>query len=154
MLNGRTIYIVEDDADDMLLISEAVHSADKCIKIISCENGEELIAKIELTSVDQPSLILLDMNMPKMNGIETLRYIRSNAALDHIPVVMLSTADNLDLIESAYKAGVNTFYTKPANYQDLKSIARELTSFFINGQQKSVEIEDSSDGKWLRINKP
>ncbi|MCF2444047.1 response regulator [Dyadobacter sp. CY345] len=139
MQNGKTIYIVDDDIDDMLLISEAVNSTDKHIKIVSCENGVELIEKIELASSEQPSLILLDMNMPKMNGIETLEYIRSNPAFDHIPVVMLSTTDNLNLIESAYKAGVNTFYTKPVNYQDLKSIACELTSFFMNGQQKSAE---------------
>jgi len=136
MQNEKTIYIVEDDIDDMLLISEAVKSADHNVKIISCEDGAELIEKIELSPNEQPSLILLDMNMPKMNGMETLEYIRSSPAFDHIPVVMLSTTDNFSLIESAYRAGVNTFYTKPVHYQDLKSIARQLTNFFINGQQK------------------
>ncbi|SEI37687.1 Response regulator receiver domain-containing protein [Dyadobacter koreensis] len=135
----KIIYIVEDDIDDMLLISEAVKSVDRDIKIISCENGAELIEKIELTPGDQPSLILLDMNMPKMNGMETLQYIRSSRCFDHIPVVMLSTTNDFTLIESAYRAGVNTFYTKPIHYQDLKSIARELTSFFINGQYQTTE---------------
>ena len=137
-MNQKVIYIVEDDIDDMLLITEAVKSADSNIKIIHCEHGGELVEKIRLNVNQQPSLILLDMNMPKMNGMETLEYIRSTATLNHIPVVMLSTTSDFSFIESAYRAGVNTFYTKPSHYHDLKSIARELTTFFINGTHSFV----------------
>jgi CheY-like chemotaxis protein len=75
--------------------------------------------------------VLVDMNMPRMNGIEAIKEIRSEPELADLPAVMLSTSDNPELKKKALAAGANDFFVKPNNFKALLDIARRIVSRFL-----------------------
>jgi CheY-like chemotaxis protein len=79
----------------------------------------------------RPALVLMDLNMPLMNGHEALQAIRANEALRAIPVVILSTSDNPEQIARAYASGVNAFMTKPGPYQEFLDLMQTFGSFWL-----------------------
>lgn len=127
-MNLKTIYLADDDADDRYLICEAIKQVDSKIDVIEAENGSDLLLSIQENNLPAPVLILLDMNMPKMNGLETLRAIRSNPKHAHIPAVMISTSSDEKLIASAHNEGVNGFITKPNSFEGFIQLAQQLTA--------------------------
>jgi CheY-like chemotaxis protein len=130
-MNLKTIYLADDDADDRYLICEAIKQVDSKIDVVEAENGSDLLLSIQSNTLPSPVLILLDMNMPKMNGLETLRAIRSNPLHAHIPTVMISTSSDAKLIESARYEGINGFITKPDSFEGFIQLARQLTNEYL-----------------------
>ncbi|MEO6287554.1 MAG: response regulator [Dyadobacter sp.] len=128
----KTIYLVDDDQDDRFFIKEAIQGADISLQIVEVENGLDLLDLIQKQEAPIASLILLDMNMPKMNGLETVSAIRSYPALSAIPVIMISTSSNATLIATAYKAGVSGFLTKPSTFEEFNLLAREIVVNFLD----------------------
>ena len=103
----RKIYLVDDDEDDRMLIRQALESVSEEIEIVEFTNGKELLAVLEDNLSVEPSLILIDMNMPIMNGAEALSALKNRSDLRHIPVVLLSTSESSNFIEQAYQFGAN-----------------------------------------------
>jgi CheY-like chemotaxis protein len=129
---AKTIYLVDDDQDDRFFIKEAIQGADTSLQIVEVENGLDLLELIQKQETPFASLILLDMNMPKMNGLETVSAIRAFPALSDIPVVMISTSSNAGLIATAYEAGVSSFLTKPSTFEEFNMLAREIIVNFLD----------------------
>lgn len=115
------IIITEDDPDDKLLIFEALKESHWPGNITFAENGESLLHELENRKLENtlPSLIFLDLNMPRMDGREALTHIRRDKELKHIPVIVLSTSNLYDDILFSYQSGSNTYFTKPSNYTEL-----------------------------------
>jgi CheY-like chemotaxis protein len=115
MIIQKKIYLVDDDSDDRLFIKNAFTELQVEINIVEAENGIELLRLLEDEN-DLISMIILDMNMPRMNGLETLTSLKSHPVFNKIPVVMLSTASDVNLISSAYESGVYNYVIKPVSH--------------------------------------
>ncbi len=128
-MEGVFVLIAEDDADDRFLLQSAFYENNFHDKLQFAENGIELMAQLnKLISLgitgNLPSFILLDLNMPKKDGREALKDIRSNPLLKSIPVVIFSTTNNETERKRCYDLGANSYFTKPASFDGLiKTIA-------------------------------
>ena len=132
-----TILIADDDADDRLMIRDALEENRLANDVRFVENGEELMAYLlrqeKYSSAEnspRPGLILLDLNMPKMDGREALREIKNNPAIRGIPVVVLTTSKAEEDIYRTYHLGVNSFITKPVTFDSLVSITKDLGRYW------------------------
>jgi len=134
MNSVKTLYLVDDDQDDRFFIRQAIQEAGAQVEIIEAENGLELLCLIRQHEDNTASLILLDMNMPKMNGLETISAIRSDPRTASTPIVMISTSSSPALMETAYRAGVDSFVTKPSSFEGFNKLGSQLTaSYFSQG---------------------
>jgi CheY-like chemotaxis protein len=123
-----TILYVDDDADDQLLLSESLQDQQAPAHLICASDGEEAVAY--LNALDQsalPSLIILDLNMPRWDGKRTLSYIKSHPVLSGIPVIILSTSGNKADQESCYRLGAISYLEKPYDYREY----RKIINYFI-----------------------
>lgn len=129
----KTIYLADDDEDDRMLIRVAVEQVISPVRIIELDSGEDLIRLIVNQRIsDDPAMIIMDMNMPRLSGLETLDILKLNYASRHIPVVMLSTTSNRTLVHEAYARGVNVFLEKPVYEADFVKLARAVDVCFLN----------------------
>ena len=128
----RTIFLADDDEDDRMLIREAMESIVSDVEILEVVDGKELIDLLGTSTTAATSLILLDMNMPRMSGLEALAVVKSDPAHQHIPVVMLSTSSNPDLVSEAYHIGTNAYITKPVSTAEYTRIAKAVNAWFLN----------------------
>jgi CheY-like chemotaxis protein len=133
MADNKTIHLADDDEDDRQLMKEAFEEADPDVKVVESENGKELIDNMKSSDDLSDSVVVVDMNMPKMNGLEAVAAIRADPELAAVPMVMLSTSDNPDLIRKAQEAGVDDFLTKPNSFRGLIDIARKIFKRFFSG---------------------
>lgn len=139
--DGIHILLAEDDPDDRLLTRRALGESPMPATMTSVEDGAELLRYLrhegeyrdngEETAA-WPDLILLDLNMPGMDGREALREIKTDAELRRLPVVVLTTSEaERDILES-YDLGVNAFITKPVNFDDLADAMQALGAFWFD----------------------
>lgn len=113
------LMIGDDDIDDIELFHEAVREIKPDAEIIISHNGRQLLSQLQ---TEIPAVIFLDINMPEMNGWECLKYLKHDAALKHIPVVMYTTSSSKRDIEIARDMGAYKLITKPDRFQDLLSL--------------------------------
>lgn len=105
---------------------EAIKAIDPSIEIVESENGQELLTVLQSQTVLERCLIILDMNMPKMNGLETLSNLRIIPRLASLPTVILSTSGNPDMIDFAKKLGALGYY-RGFSYKWAEIYAKQLT---------------------------
>lgn len=134
-ISKSVVYIADDDADDRYFIHQALRDADPSVTFIEAEDGQCLLNLLRNWTHElapQPvNLILLDMNMPRSNGIETLVALKADPALRHIPTVMISTSAQPDLVAAAYRNGINSYIKKPMSSFDMTNIAQALKVCFL-----------------------
>lgn len=132
-MEGVFVLIAEDDADDRFLLQSAFDENKFNDSLQFAENGIELMAHLNrLTSINLPSFILLDLNMPKKDGREALKDIRSNPLLKSIPVVIFSTTNNETEMKRCYDLGANSYITKPASFDGLIRTIAAIRSQWVN----------------------
>src|SRR5688572_18321872 len=133
-----TILIADDDADDRMMIKEALEENNFSHSLHFVEDGEELLdylhqrGKFVSEKVIRPHLIILDLNMPKVDGRQALSHIKSNANLKRIPVIVLTTSQADEDIITSYDLGVNSFICKPVHFNDLVLVAREIGNYWFS----------------------
>lgn len=148
--NGKravTILIAEDDEDDYLLISETLLDYRVTNKINWVKDGEELMDYLlqrghyapEEATATRPALILLDLNMPRKDGREALKEIKSHPQLRRIPVVILTTSQSDEDIVRSYDLGVNSYIRKPMRFQDFVEQVKELGRYWFEMVELPVE---------------
>ncbi|REA62907.1 response regulator [Dyadobacter luteus] len=131
MKTQSTLYLVDDDEDDRLFLSEAVRKTVKNVVIIECKDGVEFLEKLgSEPQIAAPVLVLMDMNMPFMNGLETIKKLKSVPALQSIPVIFISTSSSPDLQSQAFEAGATDFLIKPSTSVGLNQIALNIENQF------------------------
>ncbi len=111
------ILLIEDDQIEVMKLKRAIAKLGLTHELIEAENGEvalEILNKSEVL----PDIIFLDLNMPKINGIEFLRIIRANEVFRYLPTIMLTTSNNPRDVLECYKVGVAGYILKPLKYQD------------------------------------
>src|SRR5476651_1024068 len=136
-MKNLSILIAEDDADDRFLIKKAMEESGGGETINFVENGVELMdhlnnIKAEKIATNYPIFILLDLNMPKMDGREALETIKQNKDFKKIPVIVFSTTKNQVEVKRCYDLGANTYIVKPANFDSLVSIIHDLRDYWFN----------------------
>ncbi|WP_192579332.1 response regulator [Dyadobacter aurulentus] len=130
-MSEKIVLLADDDSDDRYFIKQAIISSGLSIKLIEAENGAELIALLSHSTL-AISLIILDMNMPKMNGLETISEIKAMQRIASVPVVMISTSPSQDLLDKAYKAGVQSFMPKPNTFEEFIDLINFLNKQFLS----------------------
>lgn len=137
MNKSVTILIADDDADDRLMIRDALSESRLVNNLNFVENGEELLDYLlhrgkfmNLETSPRPGLILLDLNMPKMDGREALKEIKSHPELKRIPVVVFTTSKAEEDVYRTYNLGVNSFVTKPVTFDSLVNIVQEIGRYW------------------------
>ena len=128
------ILIAEDDDGHAELIKEALEDSGVCNRIIRFVNGEDAWHFLSGTGdnvrdKNKNYLLLLDINMPKMNGMEVLEKMKSNTDLKEIPIIMLTTTDDPREVEACYKIGCNMYITKPVAFDKFTETLRLLGLF-------------------------
>lgn len=131
------ILIVEDDPDHAGLILDILDTEAVEGNVVIMKNGQEVIDYLQKTDIDSShgrkpsiSLIVLDLNLPKTNGMDILKSLKGNSRYCSIPVVILSTSSDPDTISEAYKNGVNGYVTKSINYDEYAKEIRSLIQYW------------------------
>ncbi|HVZ79538.1 MAG TPA: response regulator [bacterium] len=139
---ARPILVVDDDADDRMMIEKALRKEGVENPIRFLGNGEELMdylkRKGDFSKIEDlwPCFILLDLNMPRMDGRKALLFIKADPEVKKIPVLVLSTSNAEEDIMRSYNLGANSFIRKPVNFEDLLAMARSLKNYWL----KLVEL--------------
>lgn len=162
MNSTKQIYLVDDDPDDIMLIREALHEVMGEVDIAEVSNGEELLNLLSQSKDHKkPALILMDMNMPRVGGLEALSILKSDPQTRRIPVVMISTTTDRSQIMQAYQKGINAFIVKPVLAEEYHRMAQAINVCFLNHYQsvgdlaihrnfkgKSVLMIEDNDDHW------
>lgn len=128
-----TILITDDDDDDRYFLKQAIESKMAKALIVEAYDGEEALQILSRGSaMGRVDLIILDMNMPGMSGLDMLDQVRNNPLSRHTPAVMISTSDEPDLVSTAYAKGINSYIKKPNRVSDYSQIADAIKICFLN----------------------
>ena len=130
------IFIVDDDPDDRQIILDAFIENDFNIDYVFIENGDQLIDTLKGASQDQfPSLILLDLNMPGMMGLQVLRELKANKIWKPIPVIVLTTSTLEKDREASYEMGASCFLRKPVAFEELTTMTSSIVNLWFNDKK-------------------
>ena len=130
MGSDKPILIVDDDLVDAMTIKRAFKDIDVENQIDLVGNGEEALEFLRNPDHEKPCLIFLDLNMPKMNGIEFLKILRQDEELNMIPVIVLTTSkDEHDKIDT-FKLGISGYIVKPVDYLQFVEVIKTIKNYW------------------------
>jgi two-component system response regulator len=131
----KTILLVEDNPDDVSLTLRALKKNQILNKVIVARDGSEaldfLFGTEDSPPIDMPEVILLDINLPRMSGLEVLKRIRADKRTRQLPVVVLTTSDeDRDRIDS-YRLGANSYISKPVEFEEFNKVVKQLGIYWL-----------------------
>jgi CheY-like chemotaxis protein len=132
-VTDRRILLVEDNAGDVRLTREALREAEVAVDLVAVPDGEQALEFLRGEGAQRdtrPHLILLDLNLPKKNGLEVLEEIKADPELRLIPVIMLTTSSSARDIAACYDRGVNCYVVKPLELDDFTRLVQEINRFW------------------------
>ncbi len=130
MKNAKPILLVEDDKVDSMTIKRALREIKVTNRLDVASNGEEALEFLRDGKNEKPGIILLDLNMPKMNGIEFLKVVKQDEVLKTIPVVVLTTSkEDQDRVES-FKLSVAGYMIKPVDYLQFVEVMKTINLYW------------------------
>lgn len=138
MSDGEAIdvLLIEDDPGDVLMTQEAFADHKVRNRLTVVTDGVDALALLrkegQYADFPTPDLILLDLNLPRMDGREVLAEIKNDPALSHIPVVVLTTSEAQEDILGSYRLHANAYVTKPVDFEQFIRIVRQIDDFFIS----------------------
>ena len=140
---GKLILVAEDDPQHAELILEAFSAAKIANPVLVCKDGAEAIAHLsgEAPHHDAggvPSLLLLDLHLPRRSGLEVLEWVRDQPHLKYVPVVMLTSSREAEDMTKAYELGANSYLIKPVGFDALVQVIRTLGMYWLVLNQKPV----------------
>lgn len=142
MAEHAVILLAEDEEDYVLLIQHAFAQARIPNPVHVVWNGQEAIAYLKgegkYSNRDEyplPDLFLLDLKMPRMNGFEVLKWVRSQPGLAPLRVLVLTSSDEIRDVNEAYKLGANSFLVKPLDFQDFAQLSRLIQEFWLKASK-------------------
>ena len=143
MRDSRPVLLVEDDTIDAMTVRRAFRDLKVTNPLVHTVNGEEALARLKERANDKPCLILLDLNMPKMNGIEFLTVAKADPVLKKIPVVVLTTSsEERDVVES-FRLSVAGYIIKPVDYRNFVEAVRTINMYWTLSEMPDENAEDA-----------
>mgnify|MGYP000962099035 FL=1 len=132
----KTILLAEDNPMDVELTLEALEEHNLANQVVVLKDGVEVVEYLERKgkfaerSPESPAFLLLDIKMPRMDGIEVLRYIRQRPELDYLPIVMLTSSREEPDLKTCYELGVNAYVVKPVDFAEFVDAVRQIGVFW------------------------
>jgi len=138
-MGSPDIFYVEDDQDFAFILEHAVREVKEDLVLSVVEDGRDAIKTLEKYALDKfrPKLILLDLNLPGLSGLDLLKRIKEIPFLRLTPVILFSTSDDPLDVKASYEFGANAYITKPTGYNNLVDCVRSLHEFWFT-QNRSV----------------
>jgi CheY-like chemotaxis protein len=129
MTRSLNILLIEDDAIEVMKFNRVIKKLELNHKIIEANNGEEALNILTVEKII-PDIIILDLNMPKLNGIEFLDILKNDEVLKYIPSIILSTSSNHKDMLECYKIGIAGYVLKPLKYEDYVDRITKLLEYW------------------------
>jgi CheY-like chemotaxis protein len=129
--SAKLILLVEDDPDHELLTIRALKKSNLANDIRVAHDGEEALGLLFGEGAIRPQVVLLDLKLPKVDGLEVLRRIRQTDATRLLPVVVLTSSDEERDVVRSYQLGVNSYIRKPVNFTDFAEATRQLGMYWL-----------------------
>jgi two-component system, response regulator len=134
-VGGRFILLVEDNPDDEALALRALSKCEGVLRVEVARDGAEALDAVlgrgRFAGEDLPEVVLLDLKLPKLSGIDVLRRMRAEPRTEVVPVVVLtSSSEDRDIVDS-YKAGANSYVRKPVDFEEFTKAVREVGHFWL-----------------------
>ncbi len=136
------ILLADDDEGDTLLFTDAFSELGLITIVNTVKDGIQLMEWLNRKNVPLPHLLFLDLNMPRKNGFDCLKEIKSNAKLKDISIAIYSTSDNEKDVEEAFSGGANVFITKPNDFSMLKQVLEKAVMSTYHYQDQSMNREN------------
>jgi two-component system, response regulator len=137
-MTDKTIVLVEDNPDDEMLTLRAFRQNELKNPVVVLRDGAEAVQYLKGEGVfaaggmtELPGIILLDLNLPKLNGIEVLKEIRGNPKTEFIPVIVLTTSRQDEDMVKSYRGRANSFLHKPVNFNDFVNVIRQMGVYWL-----------------------
>lgn len=135
------ILYIEDNLDHILFVTKALKKINERINVIAVDNGREALTMLH--KYDQkdrvlPKLILLDLNMPGLSGLDILKEIKADEDLKMIPITMFSTSDSEEDVKRSASLGANAYVVKPNGFQKLTECLNQICDFWLKTNQISL----------------
>lgn len=137
MLTAKTILLVEDDSDHALLTVRALRKCNLANELVHVGDGAEALDYLNGTGAWQgknpalPQVVLLDLKLPKVDGLEVLRQMRSDERTRPVPVVILTSSDEERDVVAGYRLGANSYVRKPVNFDQFMEATRQLGLYWL-----------------------
>ncbi|MBN2322796.1 MAG: response regulator [Spirochaetes bacterium] len=138
MKGTKPILLAEDDSVDVMMIKRALAELHVVNKLEVAENGEAALDYLHDSERELPSIILLDLNMPRMNGIEFLREVKKDHILRRIPVVILTSSDEERDKTESFDLGVAGYMLKPVDYKQFVDVVRTIDLYWTLSESAGV----------------
>jgi len=129
--NGRKILLVEDNPDDVALTQRAFTKSNIANEIIVARDGAEALALLFDKNMELPALVLLDLKLPKVDGLEVLKKIRAVEETKLIPVVILTSSKEDEDLKNGYKLGCNSYIRKPVDFVQFAEAVKTLGLYWL-----------------------
>lgn len=126
--NVINIFLADDDNEDRELFAEALEETGLDYNLKTFENGKQLVDYLNSPEKEIPNLLFLDLNMPLLSGLESLKIIRANSELDAMPVAIYSTSSSENDKNSTFESGANLYISKPSDFSQLKKMLKQVVS--------------------------
>jgi CheY-like chemotaxis protein len=150
-ISSASVLLVEDDPNDVILMERAFRKAGMLSDFQIARDGEQAVAYLsgkgefsDRTRTPLPTLVLLDLKLPKLSGFEVLRWMRAQTGLRRLPVLVLTSSKEKHDITRAYELGANAYLLKPALFNDLVDLVKTISMFWmIANQYSDVTAEEA-----------
>ncbi len=129
-ITNKPILLVEDDKVDTMTVIRALKEIHVTNPLVHLENGEEAVNYLREPASEKPCIILLDLNMPIMNGIEFLQVVKNDDQLKRIPVVVLTTSEEQQDKVNSFNMGVAGYMAKPVDYRQFVEVMRSIDAYW------------------------
>jgi len=129
-ITNKPILLVEDDQVDVMTVKRALKEIHVTNPVVNLENGEEALKYLRDPKSAKPCIILLDLNMPIMNGIEFLQVVKHDALLKRTPVVVLTTSEEQQDKINSFDLGVAGYMAKPVDYRQFVEVMRSIDAYW------------------------
>ena len=129
-ITNKPILLIEDDQVDTMTVKRALKEIHVTNSLVHVENGEEAIHYLRDSGQEKPCIMLLDLNMPIMNGIEFLQVVKNDDQLRRIPVVVLTTSEEQQDKVNSFNLGVAGYMAKPVDYRQFVEVMRSIDAYW------------------------